>query len=107
MKKEAEPVTETQAAVKAAANASWEDPGKSEKRVMLTVHKPEGDPSTEIFIGVNFRSYQIQFGQPVEVSADVVEAIKNTTMTTVVQDAHTEKLKAITRPRFAYSTEAV
>ena len=103
--KEAQELSPAEQAKKA-ANADWTAAAKPDKRVKLTVHKPEGDPSEDIFIAVNFRSYQIKFGEQVEVPEDVAEALKATNVTTVVQDPHTEKMRAITKPRFAYSTEA-
>lgn len=97
---------EQQEAVKA-ANAEWKAPDEDEKKVRLTVHKPEGDPSKDMFVSVNFKAYQIRFGEEVIVPASVAHALKNTNVVTMVQDAHTEKLTPVTKPRFAFSAEPV
>ena len=109
MSKTATPVeelTEDQLTLKKQANAPWKAPAKGEKMVKLTIHKPEGDNSDSIFVSVNFRDYQIKYGEEVIVPVDVVEGLKNTLMTTFMQDPSTEKLRTITRPRFAFNTEA-
>jgi hypothetical protein len=96
---------EQQQAIKA-ANADWKAPSDEEKMVRLTIHKPEGDPSKDMFISVNFKAYQIKFGEEVVVPASVAHALKNTNVTTMVQDPHTEKLTPVIKPRFAFSAEA-
>jgi hypothetical protein len=106
VKTEAKEETGPEIEAKKAANAEWQAPPKPAKTVKLTVHKPEGDPSEDIFLAVNFRSYQIKYGEQVEVPEDVVEALEATNMTTIIQDPVTEKMRATTRPRFAFSTKA-
>ena len=101
-----EATTEDQKLLKKQANARWVQPPKGTKLVSLTIDKPEGDQGSDIFVSVNFRDYQIKYGEPVTVPEEVVSALKDTIITTVVQDPATEKLRAARKARFSISTEA-
>lgn len=90
------------------ANRNWAPPKDDEKRVRLTVTKiDQNDKSSDFFVSVNFRDYLIKYDVPVDVPVSVVEALKHTAITTMVQDPHTEKLTPAKRARFAYSTESI
>lgn len=94
--------------LKQQANRNWAPPKDDEKRVRLTVTKiDQSDKSKDFFVSVNFRDYLIKYDEPVDVPVSVVEALKNTAITTMVQDPHTEKLTPAKRARFAYSVEPI
>lgn len=87
-------------------NKTWTPPTEKERMVKLTVQKIGDDKATDFFLSVNFKDYQIKYGEEVTVPESVVHVLKNTSVVTMVQDPHTEKLTPTMRPRFAYSTEA-
>lgn len=89
------------------ANATWKPPADKERMVKLTVQKIGDDKASDFFLSVNFKDYLIKYGEEVTVPESVVHVLKNTSITTMVQDNHTEKMKPVMRPRFAFQTEAV
>lgn len=89
------------------ANATWKPPVEKERMVKLTVQKIGDDKASDFFLSVNFKDYLIKYGEEVIVPESVVGVLRNTSIVTMVQDSHTEKMKPVMRPRFAFQTEAV
>ena len=88
------------------ANAPWVAPDVQEPKVKLTLQKVGEDKTQDVFLSVNFKDYIIKYDHEVLVPKSVVEVLKNTSITTMVQDPHTEKMVPVKRPRFAYTVEA-
>lgn len=90
-----------------AANADWKPPVDPDPKVRLTIHRPKDEKSHDVFVSVNFKDYQIRFDSEVEVPKSVVDALKATQVTTMVQDPHTEKMIPVKQARFAMSVEPI
>lgn len=85
------------------ANADWKAPAEKERMYRLTVQKIGDEKASDFFVSVNFKDYQIKFDEEVIVPESVIHNLQNTTITTMVQDPHTEKLTPARKPRFAFS----
>lgn len=85
------------------ANADWKAPVEKERMYRLKVQRIGDEKSEDFFVSVNFKEYQIRYGEEVIVPESVIHNLHNTVITTMVQDPHTEKLKPAEKPRFAFS----
>lgn len=60
---------------------------QDDSRKMLTIHASDGDGGSDnVFVSVNGYAYYIKRGEPVAVPDEVIEVLKNATVTKYRQD---------------------
>jgi len=80
---------------------------ESERKVMLMIHKTEGDTgSIDVPVSINGKTWLIKRGVEVEVPAYVVEVLQNAVKDVYVQDDVTKSIVKREVPAYPFSSRA-